>query len=323
MKKYIVISLLFIVSAGCRHNEEKKERTSVCEEKLWEYINYYDNDSLLYRTIVEEYLIAGDRRDSISTRQIDYLHTLNGNEVIRTEAIHSSEDGNVVDITNYTPNSKEIISIEGEDTTSYELKVYDHKKRVVKDVSRGYLDSPYNGGSKYIYFEFESFFDEQDRLYRKISKSNTNYAYDSHREIVVTYKDDTETVISEKVTDWLNNEVHLQHYTAEQSGDTLIQDVYIEGVLSYKIKRSPGYMSQDSYYKGRHSTKYTEITNGAQKTVISWDIQQNTGDSIYYENDLIIREVLIFPDIESRNYYSYDTKGNMTEERQTIISYTD
>lgn len=327
MKQAIPVFIILML-AGCGGRGQKNVARSGAplsgeyHEMVTEYENIYTADSLLVKVVEQDYAVVGNMKspERMRTYEYEYSKLPDGATGQRKFSINNGVR-NLVAVTITSPHLMETVELQGRDTTHYELKRFDAQGQLVVEELRSKMNLPefdmmVNNYSQTTY-EYDTF----GRMIKKTLRSNYGDA-EVNCKFITEYRDDTDEIVSQKTFEPSSGTVSTMEYHSQHSGDTLIQNVYFDGEISHITKKTPGYSARTYYEGGLPSMQDEEINAGNVKTAISHEFGVNAGDTLRYENGLLMREARDTTDgMRTVNHYSYDSRGNPTRKRQQVWFY--
>ena len=307
----ILSGLLCFTLFSCKHHSNTTQHTESAYVVETEYANEYSNGSLVKSTL-NEFEVVNDQKKLANTHE--YQYTYQDNVLKSKKEFQADESGTMVlkYIANYTLNSKEYISLNGSDTISYSLQVFDDNGRLILQVKKETMVF-----SDFNYSINEDF--EEKNTYsaegNKVSTTIIDKANGVAKEITYTYNNLPDNIT---VTPY-----HEQvSYLTEAAGDTVISKRFVNLELAdvHKVLEIDNYKLQQSFNaQGLLLLMEETATNGNMKIEVVNFLEYNSTDSIFFENDRKVRSVSVMPDSKIEVTYEYDSYGNVQKEKRTVI----
>lgn len=102
-----------------------------------------------------------------------------------------------------------------------------------------------------------------------------------------------------------------------QSGDTIKTERYYNGNLEFtRYEFTEGTATKEIMYTPENELIYSSVTldlGNNRQLYITTDPEFQSTDSIYYDNDKEIKEIVTSPDSKSTRLYEYDKHGNLSK----------
>ncbi len=311
-----------MVACGGRGNQQTIGNTPQGEyhEMITVYENIYNSDSLLIKVTERDYAVILTLKTLEKTRTYEYEYQKLPNKTTeqRKYFISGNNQRELLTIKKTSPLHEEITELRNGKMEASELKQFDTQGRLLKEESRS--EKSYSGFgmaiNRYDKTEFE--YDTLGRITKKTVRTKLDGDVHNH-EITTTYRENSDEIISENYRDLTSGKITITQYRSEYSGDTLIMKVYGDNEkLSRMTKKASGYFAEIAYDSDKPYIQDEKIIVGNVETTISHEFERNIGDTLRYENGLLMREVRITPEMHHINNYFYDSKRNVSRHQQQV-----
>jgi hypothetical protein len=274
---------------------------------LNEYVNEYDDNWRLVKSIVTESEIVKNSSVPVGQFKFENVYTYELDKLVRKDEYIVSDSGlkNLFNSTIFSGNTEEWIGWDGSDTTSYQLWERDDKNRVVRRIERENINV-----SEFDFVVNKNFEEwlihDNDRLLEQRKKDlltgetlTTKFFYGQRPSISPA------------------PDLDVVYYEENKSGDTLVTKRYHNGSLEdifkdYEVGNHKWNLFLDPDYTLALSNE--TIVDGDERIEISKNTEFHSIDSLFYRNNVEFKSVVVYPDQKVTTLTDYDKLGNKVKE---------